>query len=521
MTSRLGFAVLAVLAASCSREPAPTATLEDSAVVLMNVAADPTISFSLQFAVGSQNDPPGKEGLAFLTGEMLSDAATEARSLDEILAALYPLAATYGMRVDVERSTLTGRVHRDNLDAYLELFTDAFLHPRFDPEDFERVRSDAVNAIENTLRFSSDEELGKAALREFVFRGTRYAHPSEGTVAGLRAVTLDDVREFYGRHYTRGNVLLGLGGGFDDGLAARMTAAIAELPAGEKTAAPAIEPAAVAGRSALLIDKPGADASISFGVPIDVQRGERDFYALWIANSWLGEHRNQASHLFNVIREARGLNYGDYSYIEAFPDGGQRDMPPVNVPRRMQLFEVWIRTLPNEQAPFALRAALRELQLLIDNGMTAEQFELTRTFLKKYSLHFAETTSARLGYAVDDKFYGIDGDGHLARFRQMMDELTLDEVNAAIKRHLRYRDLKIAMVTGNAAGLRALLVGDAPTPITYATPKPDAIMAEDLEIAAWPLALAAEHIEVVPVADAFALALDRAPAEPQLFATRE
>ncbi|HJR70218.1 MAG TPA: pitrilysin family protein [Gammaproteobacteria bacterium] len=500
---QIGFAVLAALAASCSREPAPSVTPEDFTVVLMNVAADPTISFSLQFAVGSQNDPPGKEGLAFLTGEMLAEAATEARSLDEILAALYPLAASYGMRVDVERSTLTGRVHRDNLDAYLELFTDAFLHPRFDPEDFERVRSDAVNAIENTLRFSSDEELGKAALRELVFRGTPYAHPSEGTVAGLRAVTLDDVREFYRRHYTRGNVLLALGGGFDEALVTRLTAAVGELPAGEAAAPPAIHPAPVSGRSAVLIDKPGADASISFGVPIDVHRGERDFYALWIANSWLGEHRNQASHLFNVIREARGLNYGDYSYIEAFPEGGQRDMPPVNVPRRTQLFEVWIRTLPNEQAPFALRAALRELQLLVDNGMTAEQFELTRTFLKKYSLHFAETTSARLGYAVDDKFYGIDGDGHLARFRRLMDELTLEEVNAAIKRHLTYRDLKFAIVTGDAANMRARLASDAPTPITYATPKPDEIMAEDVEIAAWPLSLAVERIEIVPVAEAF------------------
>ena len=502
-TLRIGFAALSVLAASCSREPAPSATPEDSAVVLMNVAADPTIAFSLQFAVGSQNDPPGKEGLAFLTGQMLAEAATEARSLDEILTALYPLAAGYGMRVDVERSTLTGRVHRDNLDAYFELFTDAFLHPRFDPEDFERVRSDAVNAIENTLRFSSDEELGKAALRELVFRATPYAHPSEGTVAGLRAVTLDDVRDFYRRHYTRGNAVLGLGGGFDDALAARLRGALAELPAGDAAAAPAVEPAAVSGRSALLIDKPGADASISFGVPIDVHRGERDFYALWIANSWLGEHRNTASHLFNVIREARGLNYGDYSYIEAFPEGGERSMPPVNVARRQQLFEVWIRTLPNPQAPFALRAALRELQLLVDNGLTQEQFELTRSFLKKYSLHFAETTSARLGYAMDDRFYGIDGAGHLARFREMMDSLTLADVNAAIKKHLQYANLKIAIVTGDTANLRTLLANGAPTPISYDSPKPDAILAEDRDIAAWPLGVSAERIETVPVTSAF------------------
>ena len=151
-----------------------------------------------------------------------------------------------------------------------------------------------------------------------------------------------------------------------------------------------------------------------------------------------------------MIREHRGLNYGDYSYIEAFPEGGHRTMPPVNVPRREQLFEIWIRTLPNDKAVFALRAALRELQSLVDHGLTEQQFELTRGFLKKYSLHFAETTSARLGYAVDDRFYGIDGEGHLARFRKMMDELTLDDVNGAIKRHLQTANLKIAIVTGDA-----------------------------------------------------------------------
>jgi zinc protease len=495
----------AVALAGCGRTPpapAPAAT-EVSNVVLLPVAADPTLSFSVQFGVGSQDDPPGKEGLAFLTGQMLADASTESRSLDEILAALYPLAASYDIRVDRERSTLTGRVHRDNLDAYLELFTDALLHPKFDAADFERVQSDAINYLTNTLRYSSDEELGKAALNEFVFRGTPYAHPTEGTVAGLRAVTLDDVRAFYRQHYTAGNVLLGVGGGFDDTVVAGLKDALGRLPPGSAMAAPAISPASIDGRSVVLIDKPGADASISFGFPLDVHRGDRDFYALWIANSWLGEHRNTASHLFQVIREARGLNYGDYSYIEAFPEGGQRSMPPVNVPRREQLFQIWIRTLPNAEAVFALRAALREFADLVDHGMTPEEFELTRSFLKKYVLHFAETTSARLGYAVDDRFYDIGDDGHLAKFRRMMDELTLEDVNAAVKRHLQYANLKIAIVTGDAAKLRGVLASDAPTPITYATPKSDAIVAEDKQIAALPLNIAADRIETIPVMSAF------------------
>lgn len=499
------FVFAAAALAGCGgrgQAPSPTPT-EDLKVLLMSVPADPTVSFSLSFAVGSQDDPPGKEGLAFLTGEMLADAATEKRSLDQILEALYPLASSYSVRVDRERTTLTGRTHRDNVAAYFELFSDAFLEPAFKAADFERVKNDAINDLENTLRFSSDEELGKAAFEDFVFRGTRYAHPSEGTVEGLRSVTLDDVRAFYKSRFTVASALVGIGGGYDDATVARFKAAIRELPAGAPASPPAIEPEAVAGRSALLIAKPGADASISFGFPIDVHRGERDFYALWIANSWLGEHRNQASHLFQVIREHRGLNYGDYSYIEAFPEGGHRSMPPVNVPRREQLFEIWIRTLPNDKAVFALRAALRELQGLVDHGLTQQQFELTRGFLKKYSLHFAETTSARLGYAVDDRFYRLDGEGHLARFRKLMDELTLDDVNGAIKRHLQTANLKIAIVTGDAPGLTAALTGGAPTPISYDNPKPPEIIAEDREIAAFPLGIAVDRVTTVPVAEAF------------------
>ena len=74
----LCFAAAAAIAGCGKRAAAPTpAPTEDVKVVLMSVPADPTVSFSLSFAVGSQDDPPGKEGLAFLTGQMLADAATE------------------------------------------------------------------------------------------------------------------------------------------------------------------------------------------------------------------------------------------------------------------------------------------------------------------------------------------------------------------------------------------------------------------------------------------------------------
>ena len=472
--------------------------------VRVPVPGDPTVSFSISFGVGSQDDPPGKEGLAYLTGLMLAEAGTRRRSYEEILEALYPLASDYDVRVDKERTTLTGRTHRDNLDRYVPLLIEAYLEPAFDPRDFERLRSDAINDIENTLRYASDEDLGKAALHAFVFAGTRYAHPPEGTVQGLRRITLDDVREFYRRHYTRENVVIGLGGGFDDALCARLAATKDALPrAAGAIRPPRIEPPPILRNEVLLIDKPGADASISFGFPIGVRRGDDDFYALAIAVSWLGEHRNAASHLFQVIREIRGLNYGDYAYLEAFPEGGERQMPPVNVPRRHQVFEVWLRTLPNAHAHFALRAAVRELDRLVRDGLRREDFELTRAFLAKYVLHFAETTARRLGYAMDDRFYGLEGEGHLERFRRMMLTVTHDDVNDAIARHLRDRSLKIAIVTGDAARLRDALASGAPSPIEYPSAKPDEVLEEDREIERYPLPIDADAIAVLPVERAF------------------
>src|SRR5690606_2015898 len=243
----------ASLGAAASHGPLAAGSDHD---VLLPVPGEPTVSFSISFAAGSQDDPPGKEGLAYLTGLMLAEAATERHSYEEILAALYPLASAYGVRVDKERTTLTGRTHLDNVDRYVPLLTDAYLRPAFDRRDFERLKSDAINDIENTLRYASDEELAKAALDAFVFADTRYAHPPEGTVQGLRSITLDDVREFHRRRFVRQNVAIGIAGGFDDALAERMRRTRGELPSGDSAEPPPITPAPIERNEVLLIDKP-------------------------------------------------------------------------------------------------------------------------------------------------------------------------------------------------------------------------------------------------------------------------
>ena len=471
-------------------------------MVLLPVKEDPTVSFRILFTVGSQNDPPGKEGLAALTASLLTEGATQKHSYEEILELLYPMAASINSQVDKEMTVFYGRTHKDNLNDYYTLFKEVLFEPAFNEADFNRVKDNLLNYVQRTLRYAQDEELGKEVLYEFIFEGSSYQHLEEGHVSSLINITLDDVKQFYRENFTRTNLIIGLGGGFDDAFADQVQEDFAVLPIGKKAAVPPPPVKPINGMQVKIVEKDANATAISFGYPIHVLRGSRDFYALAIATSWLGEHRNSASHLYQVIREARGLNYGDYAYIEHFPIGYARQFPPPNVARRQQIFQIWIRPVPNQARLFAFRAALRELQKLVDNGMSKEEFELTRKFLKNYILHYAPTTMMKLGYALDDRFYGIK-EGHWNLYRKMLDELSLEEVNAAIRKHWQYQNLKAVFISNEAEALKEALVNNTPSPITYESEKPAEILEEDKEIAAYPLHVSPENVTIVKVEQVF------------------
>ncbi|MFN0205439.1 MAG: M16 family metallopeptidase [Planctomycetota bacterium] len=466
-------------------------------IILMPVAEDPNVAFKLWFKAGTQNEPKGKAGLASLTAAMLTEAGTKQLRYDEILSKLYPMAGSYGASVDKEMTVVSGSIHRDKVNDFYSLYTEAVLNPGFRNEDFERLRDRAINNIEKNLRYSSDEELGKAVLYSTIFKGTPYESYTDGAVESLRSITLDDVKSFYKQYYTKENVSIAIGGAYSPEVPERLGADLQRLPEGkvESVAAPAVS--MPGGRHAEIISKPGPSTAISFGYPIDVHRGSKEYYALQIARAWLGEHRNSFSHLYQVIREKRGLNYGNYAYIEWFAQGGFRRMPPAGYGRRSQIFEVWIRPVPEKDAIFALRAALREVEKLSKTGLSQEEFNATKTFLSKYCIHYAETTEERLGYAIDDRFYGVDG--HLKLFRKMLGELTREDVNAAIKKYIQTDNLTIAMITEHGDELAKKIASGAPSPILYTSEKPKEITDEDKLIEAFPLRIPAANIRVTGV----------------------
>ena len=242
--------------------------------------------------------------------------------------------------------------------------------------------------------------------------------------------------------------------------------------------------------------------AISLGFPIDVNRSfGKDYAALALVASYFGQHRSSNSYLYGRLREVRGLNYGDYAYIEYFPRGMFQFEPDPNIARKMQIFQIWIRPVEPQNGNFALRAALYEYDKLVKNGLDQKTFEESRNFLTKYVNILTQTKDAELGYALDSKFYGI---GNYNQFmKDNLAKLTLADVNNAIKTYLSTDKMRVVMITKDAEALRDEIVGNKPAKIAYAAPKPKEITDEDKIIETYPIKVKANDVTITPVDKVF------------------
>ncbi len=495
-----GAVILAVAAPGSGLARPGKATSSMGSVLLPN--SSPLVSFRLLFNVGSASDPKGKEGIAALTASMIADGGSRALSYEQIVQTMYPMATGFGPQVDKEMTVFSGTTHVDNLQKYYQIISGMLLDPGFRDDDFTRLRTDAINFLKESLRGNNDEELGKEAMYIAIYKGHPYGHQNVGTVESLEKITIADLKSFYRDNYTQANFVLGLAGGYPKGFDEKVHAdVVAKLPAGAPAKIELVQPEKISGLEMQVIQKDTPGTAISFGFPISVTRSDPDWPALLLVQSYFGQHRSSNSYLYKRLREIRGLNYGDYAYVEYFPRGMFQFQPDPNLCRRQQIFQVWIRPVEPKNGLFALRAALYELNKLVRDGMSQEDFEGTRRFLTKNVNSLTKTQDGQLGYAIDSKYYGIPS--FTDYVRDQLAKLKVEDVNRAIKKFLQAENVKIAVVTKEAEAFKQAAVDGKPSPISYTSLPPKEILEEDKLIESYKLSFNPKKVEVVSVDKVF------------------
>jgi len=481
----------------------------------------PSSLYEIQIMVraGSADDPAGKEGTANLVARVLLEGGfgdpRNPVTKDKLAEITRPWgeAAYPQVLVDKQTTTFSMIVPREALPQFLaQVLGPMFRQPLFLQPELDRIRKETLVRLQSNLRFEQQELLGLLVLDDWVLAGTPLDHLSVGTVQGVQAVTRDDLESYYRKYYTGANMYVATTVGDH----ASLGALLADLPEGAAPAAtPVGKPEAIAGRHLLIVTQPNAIATgLHLGFPVDVKRGDPDYWPLFVANVYLGAHRDSFGRMYQEIRSDRGFNYGDYSYLEFVSGRPFFLFPPPTTPREQQYFSIWIRPVGHQYTHFILKAMTWELENLIRNGMTPEQVAAAKVKARTLYLKYADSKSRQLGYRLDDEFYGMQDHGYLVDMLKSLDAVTPEQVNAAIRRHLQSADLKYVVVTNESVAGRLADDIASNRNVTAKTleeyhisqpipPEKQKMLDQDKEWAAVQLNLPRENIHIVKASELF------------------
>ncbi|MFC4272208.1 insulinase family protein [Sneathiella chungangensis] len=321
----------------------------------------PIVSLNVSWRGGSSLDPAGKAGLAYLASSTMDEGAGEFDS-KAFQGRLSDLAIQLGF--DASKDSFSGefKTLSENTEEAFRLFGLAITDPRFDEEPVERIRGQILASLDRKL--SDPNSLAGRAWFELAFGDHPYAHPSEGTLETMAAITREDLARFAKTHLGKDNMFVGVVGDITAAeLGPLLDMTFGKLPEKVDVAqVPQTEPLQEA--AVMIIPQDIPQSVVIFGGQ-GVKRDDPDYYAAYVLNYILGGGSFQ-SRLTDEIREKRGLVYSVYSYLYPMKAAGLH----------MGGFGT-----SNASVKAALDLVEEELRRIRKDGVTAEELDAAKTYI--------------------------------------------------------------------------------------------------------------------------------------------
>lgn len=386
----------------------------------------PLVAAQLVVRSGSAENPADVPGLAGFTAQMLEEG-TATRSAPQIADEIAQLGAFLDTGTGLDASMVSLLSLRANFAPALDIMADIVLRPAFPNAEVERQRADRIGEL---IQQRDDPESVAAVAAAGALYGS--GHPKGygqlGTEPAIRAVTRDDLVDFWRRHYVPGNAALVVSGDIARGelkalVESRFAAwARADVPDGD-----AGEPAGTPARL-VLVDQPGAVQTALRITSIGVARTTPDFPALQVLNAALGGMFS--SRLNDKLRETKGYTYGISSWFRY-----DRTPGPFVVAGSVR----------RDATGASVREIFSEVNAMRDAPLPAAELDTARD-AQVLSLPGAFETNADIGASMADIFiYSLPLD-YYARLPGQLSAVTAAQVQAAARKYLGPDKMKVVAV---------------------------------------------------------------------------
>jgi zinc protease len=405
------------------------ADLPNGLAVLVHQRHDlPFVFLEAVLPAGDAAQPPGKEGLAALTVEMLQ-AGTKKRDAGKIADDAAALGVELLGDSEQDSAHLEMGTLATNLPQAVELLADTVVNSSFPAPELERARSRRLAQI--LERGDDPAEAVKDVLPAVAYgEGHPYAAPHFGTKESVAKLTRDDLLGFYKARYRPGGSAIIIVG---DTTLAEAKALVEKSALGSWPALSAAPinpgmPQKAAPRGIVLVDKPGAPQSqVGFAL-LTVPGSHPDHTAIEAIEACLGG--TFSSRLNLNLREQHGYTYGAFTRIHWFRG------PSLFIARAGIRTDV---TLPS------LGELRNELRKMASDPPTDAEVALAKAQMVHGLTGQFETMRDAAG-AIEELFIlGLPLD-YYQKYAAEVDALTRDQVKKAIEKHFKPEKATIVII---------------------------------------------------------------------------
>ena len=397
----------------------------------------PVATVMLLVRRGSADDPPGKEGLAAITADML-DEGTGALSSIEIHEKLARIGAQLDSDIGPDATLFTITVLSRFLQPAVSLLADIVVRPTLREEDFARVRQLRLHRLMQ-LKDMPGAVADRAFMR-LLYGQQPYGHTPLGNEASLTAITVDDVRAFHAANVRPGDATLVVTG---DCLHAEVEALAASFfdgwTAGTGTPLPVVGELPTPPRLNVIPRSGAPQSELRIG-HVGVARNTPDYHALVAANMVLG---GQFVSRINLnLREEKGFTYGARTSFDF------RRLPG---PFSLQVSVQTAATVEAIRESMHEIAAIRDARPVSVDELSLGVAALTRGYARNF-----ETAEQLARAATQLALYDLP-DNYFDEFVLRVEAVTVDDVTRVAQQYLSPDRLTTLIVGDYSAVSRGLL----------------------------------------------------------------
>ncbi len=375
----------------------------------------PIVAIRVLVPSGSWDDPPGKEGLNFLTAQLLQQG-TRKRSAEEIHRKIDSLGGRFHIDASFDYTMVGITVLREDLSEALDLLAEILREPAFPEEEFLKRKRRLLGQIASQK--DRPGGVARTAFLEALWGKRGYGHDPKGLEESVQSIEMEDVMQHYGRKLCEGPFIWVACGDVNpekwSGMLREAMEGWGHPPSEEDLER---EHLSLSGRI-LALDRKIPQATVLMGQR-SLGAKHPDLFDFLVMNYILGGG-GFGSRLMDKIRSKKGMAYSAFSRLEALLRGG--------------IFVCGFQT-ENSNVREAMAICQEEAQRIRVEPVSLRELDEAKGFLVgSFPMKIDSIGSFATNLAVWE-FYGL-GLEYPIRFTSSVTKATVESVMETAREHL-------------------------------------------------------------------------------------